>query len=89
MEKYLTLPRHIEVQVMGDSHGNAVHLHERDCSLQRRHQKVLEEAPSPELSQEQREKIGEICRQAMIKLGYCNAGTVEFLYENGEFISLK
>ena len=89
MEKYLTLPRHIEVQVMGDGHGNAVYLHERDCSLQRRHQKVLEEAPSPELTPAQREKIGEICRQAIMELGYCNAGTVEFLYENGAFYFIE
>ena len=89
LEKYLTSPRHIEIQVMGDKHGNAVHLGERDCSLQRRHQKVVEEAPSPVLSSEKRSEIGEICAAAMRKLGYVGAGTIEFLYENGEFYFIE
>ena len=79
IEKYLANPRHIEFQIFGDAHGNAIHLGERDCSLQRRHQKVLEEAPSPALNQAQREEMGEIVRQAMAKLGYQGAGTIEFL----------
>src|SRR5690606_17473821 len=81
MEKYLGKPRHIEVQVFGDGEGNAIHLGERDCSLQRRHQKVLEEANSPALTVEQRMEIGEICANAMRKLKYRGAGTIEFLYE--------
>ena len=85
VEKYLGQPRHIEVQVFGDTHGNAVHLGERDCSLQRRHQKVWEEAPSPALNTDQREQIGETVAAAMRKLGYRGAGTVEFLYEDGHF----
>ncbi len=85
IEKYLEKPRHIEVQVFGDGKGNAVHLGERDCSLQRRHQKVWEEALSPALNDEQRQQIGETVAQAAAKLGYAGAGTVEFLYENGEF----
>lgn len=89
IEKYLTAPRHIEIQVMGDKHGNAVHLGERDCSLQRRHQKVVEEAPSPVISQNERLKIGEICAKAMRDLGYVGAGTIEFLYENGEFYFIE
>jgi acetyl-CoA carboxylase biotin carboxylase subunit len=89
MEKYLGKPRHIELQVIGDSHGNAVHLFERDCSLQRRHQKVLEEAPSPTLTAEERERIGSTVANAMIGMGYCNAGTIEFLYENGEFYFIE
>jgi acetyl-CoA carboxylase, biotin carboxylase subunit len=89
LEKYLTKPRHIEIQVMGDKHGNAVHLGERDCSLQRRHQKVVEEAPSPVLSAAERERIGEICAAAMRKLGYVGAGTIEFLYEDGEFYFIE
>lgn len=89
LEKYLTKPRHIEIQVMGDKHGNAVHLGERDCSLQRRHQKVVEESPSPVLSATEREKIGEICAAAMRKLGYVGAGTIEFLYEDGEFYFIE
>ena len=89
LEKYLTKPRHIEIQVMGDKHGNAVHLGERDCSLQRRHQKVVEEAPSPVLSSAERERIGEICAVAMRKLGYVGAGTIEFLYEDGEFYFIE
>jgi len=89
LEKYLTSPRHIEIQVMGDKHGNAVHLGERDCSLQRRHQKVVEEAPSPVISAEKRAEIGEVCAAAMRKLGYVGAGTIEFLYEDGEFYFIE
>ncbi|AQZ51772.1 acetyl-CoA carboxylase biotin carboxylase subunit [Martelella mediterranea] len=89
MEKYLDKPRHIEVQVFGDGEGDAVHLGERDCSLQRRHQKVWEEANSPALNVEQRMKIGEICADAMRKMKYRGAGTVEFLYENGEFYFIE
>ncbi len=89
MEKSLDKPRHIEVQVFGDGEGDAVHLGERDCSLQRRHQKVWEEANSPALNVEQRMKIGEICADAMRKMKYRGAGTVEFLYENGEFYFIE
>ncbi|MEP4290721.1 MAG: ATP-grasp domain-containing protein, partial [Rhizobiaceae bacterium] len=89
IEKYLGKPRHIEVQVMGDGKGKGVHLGERDCSLQRRHQKVLEEANSPALTKEQRDEIGMICANAVGKLGYSGAGTVEFLYENGEFYFIE
>ncbi|HET7411955.1 MAG TPA: acetyl-CoA carboxylase biotin carboxylase subunit, partial [Pararhizobium sp.] len=89
MEKYLGKPRHIEIQVMGDGAGNAIHLGERDCSLQRRHQKVWEEANSPALNREQRMQIGEVCAAAMRKLKYRGAGTVEFLYENGEFYFIE
>ncbi len=89
MEKYLDRPRHIEVQVFGDGQGAAVHLGERDCSLQRRHQKVWEEAPSPALNAEQRQEIGEIVARAVGRLGYRGAGTVEFLYENGEFYFIE
>ncbi len=89
IEKYLGKPRHIEVQVMGDGKGKGVHLGERDCSLQRRHQKVLEEANSPALTPEQREKIGMICANAVGDLGYSGAGTVEFLYEDGEFYFIE
>lgn len=89
MEKYLSNPRHIEFQVFGDSYGNAIHLGERDCSLQRRHQKVLEEAPSPAISAAQREYMGEVSRSAIAKLGYLGAGTIEFLYENGEFFFIE
>ncbi len=89
MEKYLSNPRHIEFQVFGDSYGNAIHLGERDCSLQRRHQKVLEEAPSPAISAAQREHMGEVSRSAIAKLGYLGAGTIEFLYENGEFFFIE
>ncbi len=89
LEKYLAHPRHIEIQVLADSFGHAIHLGERDCSLQRRHQKVLEEAPSPVLNQDQRESIGEIVRKAIADLGYLGAGTVEFLYEDGEFYFIE
>ena len=89
LEKYLQLPRHIEIQVIGDGRGRAVHLGERDCSLQRRHQKVWEESPSPSLNAEGREHIGEIVAQAMRDLNYLGVGTVEFLYEDGEFYFIE
>jgi acetyl-CoA carboxylase, biotin carboxylase subunit len=89
IEKYLGKPRHIEIQVMADQHGNVVHLGERDCSLQRRHQKVLEEAPSVALDEAARAKIGETVRKAVAAIGYRGAGTVEFLYENGEFYFIE
>ncbi|MCP1197851.1 acetyl-CoA carboxylase biotin carboxylase subunit [Notoacmeibacter sp. MSK16QG-6] len=89
IEKYLAKPRHIEVQVVGDGQGNAIHLGERDCSLQRRHQKVWEEANSPALNSDAREKIGAICSEAVAEMGYSGAGTVEFLYENGEFYFIE
>ncbi|WOF44528.1 acetyl-CoA carboxylase biotin carboxylase subunit [Sphingopyxis indica] len=89
MEKYLGNPRHIEFQVFGDGNGNAIHLGERDCSLQRRHQKVLEEAPSPVISAEERARMGGICADAMAKMGYRGAGTIEFLWENGEFFFIE
>ncbi len=89
LEKYLSEPRHIEFQVFGDGKGNAVHMGERDCSLQRRHQKVLEEAPSPALNADQRAEMGEIVRQAVAKLKYRGAGTMEFLYENGKFYFIE
>ena len=89
LEKYLTLPRHIEIQVIADAHGNVAQLGERDCSLQRRHQKVLEEALSPALTEKERARIGETVRSAIENLGYLGAGTVEFLYENGEFYFIE
>ena len=89
IEKFLEKPRHIEVQIMGDGAGMAVHLGERDCSLQRRHQKVWEEANSPALNATDREKIGSTCAKAMADLGYSGAGTIEFLYENGEFYFIE
>ena len=89
IEKYLGDPRHIEFQVFGDGRGKAIHLGERDCSLQRRHQKVLEEAPSPVISQEQRDRMGGIVARAMADMGYRGAGTIEFLYENGEFFFIE
>jgi acetyl-CoA carboxylase biotin carboxylase subunit len=89
IEKYLTTPRHIEIQVFGDGKGKAVHLGERDCSLQRRHQKVWEEAPGPVISEEERQKIGKICADAVAKINYSGAGTIEFLYENGEFYFIE
>jgi acetyl-CoA carboxylase biotin carboxylase subunit len=85
LEKYLENPRHIEIQVLGDGLGNAIHLGERDCSLQRRHRKIWEEGPSPVLDARQREEIGEICADAMRKLGYSGLGTIKFLYERGRF----
>ncbi|MFN3954654.1 MAG: acetyl-CoA carboxylase biotin carboxylase subunit [Pararhodobacter sp.] len=89
IEKYLQRPRHIEVQVFGDGKGNAVHLGERDCSLQRRHQKVFEEAPGPSITPEERARIGGICARAVAEMGYSGAGTIEFLYEDGEFYFIE
>ena len=89
LEKYLERPRHIEIQIVADSHGNVVQLGERDCSLQRRHQKILEEALSPALTDKEREAIGETARKAIAKLGYLGVGTIEFLYENGKFYFIE
>jgi acetyl-CoA carboxylase biotin carboxylase subunit len=89
MERYLQKPRHIELQVVADSHGNVCHLGERDCSLQRRHQKVLEEAPSPALDAAGRAKIGQVVVEAIRKIGYLGVGTIEFLYEDGEFFFIE
>jgi acetyl-CoA carboxylase biotin carboxylase subunit len=89
IEKYLEKPRHIEIQVLGDGQGNAIHLGERDCSLQRRHQKVWEEGPSPALNAAERQRIGGVVAAAMQELGYSGAGTVEFLYEDGEFYFIE
>ncbi|MBW6452532.1 MAG: acetyl-CoA carboxylase biotin carboxylase subunit [Methyloprofundus sp.] len=89
MEKFLEDPRHIEIQVLSDSHGNAIHLGERDCSMQRRHQKVIEEAPAPGITEEQRKFIGERCAKACVDMGYLGAGTFEFLYEKGEFFFIE
>jgi len=89
MEKYLSHPRHIEIQVIADTHGNVAHLGERDCSLQRRHQKVWEEAPSPAISPEAREKLGKVVTNAIKKLGYRGVGTIEFLFEDGEFYFIE
>ena len=89
IEKYLTTPRHIEIQVFGDGKGNAVHLGERDCSLQRRHQKVFEEAPGPSITPEERARIGKVCADAVANINYIGAGTIEFLYENGEFYFIE
>jgi len=89
MEKFLENPRHVEIQVLSDTHGNAVHLAERDCSMQRRHQKVIEEAPAPGITPELREKIGGRCAEACRQIGYRGAGTFEFLYENGEFYFIE
>jgi acetyl-CoA carboxylase biotin carboxylase subunit len=89
IEKYLGDPRHIEFQIFGDGEGKAIHLGERDCSLQRRHQKVLEEAPSPVISSDERDRMGGIVAKAMAEMGYRGAGTIEFLYENGEFFFIE
>ena len=89
LEKYLQRPRHIEIQVLGDGNGNAIHLGERDCSLQRRHQKVWEEGPSPALNREARDRIGETVAKAMRELNYLGVGTVEFLYEDGKFYFIE
>lgn len=89
MEKYLENPRHIEIQVLADGQGNAIYLGERDCSMQRRHQKVVEEAPAPGITEEMRRYIGERCVRACIEIGYRGAGTFEFLYENGEFYFIE
>ncbi len=89
MEKFLEQPRHVEFQVIADNHGNAVHLGERDCSMQRRHQKVIEEAPAPGITEEQRQRIGERCVNACLEIGYRSTGTFEFLYENDEFYFIE
>src|SRR5512134_217273 len=89
LEKFLENPRHIEIQVLADEHKNAVFLGERDCSMQRRHQKIIEEAPAPDLTAKQRDRIGERCADACRKIGYRGAGTFEFLYENGEFYFIE
>ena len=89
MEKFLTTPRHVEVQVLADQHGNAIHLGERDCSMQRRHQKVVEEAPAPGISEELRNKIGSICSEACKQINYRGAGTFEFLFDNDEFYFIE
>jgi acetyl-CoA carboxylase biotin carboxylase subunit len=89
MEKFLGNPRHVEFQVLSDSHGNAIHLGERDCSMQRRHQKVVEEAPAPGISEQQRREVGERCAEACRQIGYRGAGTFEFLYEDGEFYFIE
>ena len=89
MERFLQNPRHIEVQVLADQHGNAIHLGERDCSMQRRHQKVIEEAPAPGITDAEREHIGKLCVEACDRIGYRGAGTFEFLYEDGEFFFIE
>ncbi|MGD8484252.1 MAG: acetyl-CoA carboxylase biotin carboxylase subunit [Thioalkalispiraceae bacterium] len=89
MEKFLGNPRHVEIQVLADEHGNAIHLGERDCSMQRRHQKVIEEAPAPGISEELRQEIGQRCADACVNIGYRGAGTFEFLYEDGEFYFIE
>ena len=89
MEKFLGTPRHIEIQVLADTHGNAIHLGERDCSMQRRHQKVVEEAPAPGITEEQRARIGKLCVDACHRLNYRGAGTFEFLYQEGEFYFIE
>jgi len=89
MEKYLENPRHVEVQVLADGQGNAIHLYDRDCSLQRRHQKVIEEAPAPGIDEDARAEVLESCRQACITIGYRGAGTFEFLYEDGKFFFIE
>lgn len=89
MEKFLEDPRHIEFQVLADEHGNAIHLGERDCSMQRRHQKVLEEAPAPGITPELRARMGKVCAEACVRIGYRGAGTFEFLYQDGEFYFIE
>lgn len=89
MEKYLENPRHVEFQVLADNHGNAIHLGERDCSMQRRHQKVVEEAPAPGITEKQRQKIGELCTDACKRIDYRGAGTFEFLYDDGQFYFIE
>ncbi len=89
MERYLQRPRHVEIQVLADEHGNAIYLGERDCSMQRRHQKVIEEAPAPGITAQERQKIGEACVAACKRIGYRGAGTFEFLYEDGEFFFIE
>src|SRR5690606_28867211 len=89
MEKFLDHPRHIEIQVLCDNHGNAVHLGERDCSMQRRHQKILEEAPAPAITSEQRNHIGKLCVDACLSMGYRGARTFEFLFQDGEFYIIE
>ena len=89
MERYLQRPRHVEIQVLADEHGNAIYLGERDCSMQRRHQKVIEEAPAPGITAREREKIGKACVEACKRIGYRGAGTFEFLYEGGEFFFIE
>ncbi|CAB1277197.1 acetyl-CoA carboxylase biotin carboxylase subunit [Candidatus Nitrosacidococcus tergens] len=89
MEKYLENPRHVEFQVLADSYGNVIHLGERDCSMQRRHQKVIEEAPAPGITEEQRQQMGAICVEACLRIGYRGAGTFEFLYQDGQFYFIE
>ena len=89
MEKFLENPRHVEIQVLADGQGNAIHLGERDCSMQRRHQKVVEEAPAPGITPEQRAEIGKVCVEACMRIGYRGAGTFEFLYEDGRFYFIE
>ena len=89
MERYLQKPRHVEIQILADEHGHAIYLGERDCSMQRRHQKIIEEAPAPGISEEERKRIGEACVAACQRIGYRGAGTFEFLYENGEFFFIE
>src|SRR5262249_6454810 len=89
LERYLSHPRHIEVQILGDGQGSVVHIGERDCSLQRRHQKLLEEAPSPALNAAERAEIGRVAVEAMRTLGYRSVGTIEFLYQDGQFFFIE
>jgi acetyl-CoA carboxylase biotin carboxylase subunit len=89
MEKFLENPRHVEIQVLADGQGNAIHLGERDCSMQRRHQKVVEEAPAPGITPQQRAEIGKVCVEACLRIGYRGAGTFEFLYEDGRFYFIE
>ena len=89
MEKFLERPRHVEIQVLADEHGNAIHLGDRDCSMQRRHQKVVEEAPAPGIPDDLRSQIGERCAQACRDIGYRGAGTFEFLYQDGQFYFIE